>query len=165
MIGGKKMLTIGNKVFVPNYGAGIIENINFRKVEDTIYKFVDIKLTIDKICLSIPVSRIDAYRVREIVTNEQLDMCLQVIKTEHLNIEKKWTKRYRVNNDKIYTGVLEKECEVLRDLYYLKRSGIMPPGEQKILSKVEGLIASETMLVLDISLEESLKLIRDLGLQ
>lgn len=158
------MLTIGNKIFVPNYGAGIVENIDFRKVYDTIYKFVDITLMIDKINLSIPVSRLEAYRIRDIVTKEHLDKCIKIIKEVPIKIEKKWTKRYRENNEKINSGILEKECEVLRDLYYLKRNKIMPPGEQKILSKVEGMIASETMLVLDISLEEAFKNIRELGL-
>lgn len=159
------MLTIGNKVFVPSYGAGIIGNIEFRKVYDTVYKFVDVTLMIDKISLSIPVSRIEAYRMREIVTKEHFDECIKIIREEPKKIEKKWTRRYRENNDKIYSGRLEKECQVLRDLYYLKRNGIMPPGEQKILSKVEALVGSEAMLVLDISLEEAYKFIRDLGLQ
>lgn len=159
------MLNIGSKIFLPNYGAGTVKNIEFRKVYDTIYKFVDVTLMVDNICLSIPVSRMEAYRMREIVTKEKLEECLKIIKREPVKIEKKWSKRYRENNDKIYVGDLEKECEVLRDLYYLKRKGIMPPGEQKILTKAESLVSSEIMLVLDITLEEALKIVRDLGNQ
>lgn len=157
------MLSVGNKVFIPNYGAGVVENVEFRKVFDTIYKFVDIKLMIDKMNLSIPVSRVEAYRVREIVTGDEVVKCLSKIPDTPERLEKKWGKRYRANNDKLYSGLFEKECEVLRDLYYLKREGIMPPGEQKILDKAEDLVASELMLVKDISLEDAYKLIRDLG--
>ncbi|MCM8711751.1 transcriptional regulator [Clostridium sp. SYSU_GA19001] len=157
------MLTVGNKVFVPNYGAGIIKNIEFRKVYDTIYKFVDVILMIDNICLSIPINRIEAYRIREIITKDKLEECLKIINQQPYNIENKWNKRYRENNEKIYTGKFDIECEVLRDLYYLKRKGIMPLGEQKILTKVESLVSSEIMLVLDISFNEAFKIISDLG--
>lgn len=156
------MLSIGNKLFVPNYGAGIVDYVEFRKVYDTIYKFVDIKLMIDNISLSIPISRVEAYRVREIVTKDKAMECLEIIKSKPSKIEKKWNKRYRGNNKKIYSGELEKECEVIRDLYYLKTNGIMPPGEQKILTKAEDIVASEIMLVLDISLEDAYKIIRQL---
>lgn len=157
------MLSIGNKVFIPNYGAGIVENVEFRKVYDTIYKFVDVTLMIDNMNLSIPFGRVEAYRMRDIVSKEKLQEALEIIKEEPKKIEKKWGKRYRENNDKIYAGETFKECEVLRDLYYLKRNNIMPPGEQKILDKAEAIVASEVMLVLNISLQEALDIIRELG--
>ncbi len=156
------MLSVGSKIFVPSYGAGIVSTVEFRKVYDTIYKFVDVTMMIDNISLSIPVSRIEAYRVREIVTKDRLEKCLYIISLECDKIEKKWNKRYRQNNDKIYNGTLEGECEVLRDLYHLRKKGLMPPGEQKILDKAEALIASETMLVLDITLKEAYEIIRNL---
>jgi len=159
---GINMLSVGNKVFIPNYGAGIVENVEFRKVYDTIYKFLDIKLMIDKINLSIPFSRVEAYRIREIVTTERLQECFGIIKEKPIKLEKKWSKRYRENNDKLYSGSLDKECEVLRDLYYLKREGIMPPGEQKILSKAEDLVSSEAMLVLGMEIEKIYDTIRNL---
>lgn len=160
---GIVMLSIGNKIFIPNYGAGIIKDIDFRKVFDTVYKTVSVTLVIDNMSLLIPVSRIEAYRAREIITKEELKRCLDSITQTPSEIERKWGKRYRENNDKIYSGIFEKECEVLRDLYYLKRKGIMPPGEQKILDKTEKFISSEIMLVLDISFEEALEIIRKLG--
>lgn len=153
------MLSVGNKVFIPNYGAGTIKSLEFRKVYDTVYKCVDVTLTIDNMCLLIPVSRIEAYRMREVVTKDALQECLSLLGTKPEKIEKKWTKRYRENNDKIYTGDLRKECEVVRDLYFLKNKGIMPPGEQKIFDKALALVASEAMLVLDITLKEAYEII------
>ncbi|SKA77891.1 transcriptional regulator, CarD family [Clostridium sp. USBA 49] len=156
------MLTNGDKIFVPNYGAGIIKNIELKNIYNTVCEFVYIELVINEISLSIPINRIKNYKIREIVTKEQLYNCINIIKEEPKKIEKKWSKRYRNNNDKISTGILEKECEVLRDLYYLKSKGIMPLGEEKILNKAEELVGSEIMLVLDISLNEALKIIRNL---
>lgn len=157
------MLSVGNKVFIPNYGAGVIKTIEFKKVYDTVYKCVDVTLTIDNMCLLIPVSRIEAYRMREVISKEIIEECFSILQKEPEKIEKKWTKRYRANNEKLYTGDIKKECEVIRDLYYLRKKGIMPPGEQKILDKAEVLVASETMLVLDITLEEAFKLVRECG--
>jgi CarD family transcriptional regulator len=75
---GIVMLSIGNKIFIPNYGAGIIKDIDFRKVFDTVYKTVIVTLVIDNMSLIIPVSRIEAYRVREIITKEELKRYLDI---------------------------------------------------------------------------------------
>lgn len=157
------MLSVGSKIFIPNYGAGIVENVEFRKVYDIIYKFVDVKLMIDNMCLSIPISRMESYRIREIVTDKKLYECFEIIKLTPPKSEKKWSVRYRENNEKLYSGCLDKACEVLRDLYFLKREGIMPPGEQKILNKAEDMVASEAMLVLNLCIEEAYQIIRELS--
>ena len=53
-------------------------------------------------------------------------------------------------------------CQVIRDLYYLKKENMLPPGEAKILERVEGMVASEIMLVYRLDMEEALCKIRNL---
>ena len=77
-------------------------------------------------------------------------------------IESNWNNRYRNNKKKIQSGNTEKMCQVIRDLYYLKKEEILPPGEEKILERVEGMVASEIMLVLGLDMEEALCKIRNL---
>ena len=43
-----------------------------------------------------------------------------------MTIEKVWTKRYRYNNEKISNGNILGICEVVRDLYYLKKNNLLP---------------------------------------
>ena len=149
------MLSVGNKVFLPNYGAGVIDRIEEKKINDEIRVCIGISLLLDSMYLFIPSSKLADYRIREVLNIDNLLKCLKIIKETPTNIEKKWSKRYRENNEKISSGDFNKFCEVLRDLYYLKINGLLPPGEQKILDKTEKMVESEMSLVFNINMEES----------
>ncbi|MBC8061856.1 MAG: BadM/Rrf2 family transcriptional regulator, partial [Clostridiaceae bacterium] len=70
-------------------------------------------------------------------------------------LEMNWNKRYRKNNNKILSGRTIDMCEVLRDLYFLQEEEELPAGEEKILEKVKHLLASEIMLLYEISINEA----------
>ena len=147
------MLNVGDKVFVPNYGAGYIDKIETRKVQDELISYINITILTDNIFLYIPITRLGDYNIRYISDKIHMENALEIIKEEPLLIEKKWGQRYRRNNEKISSGDVVKLCEVLRDLFYLKRKEIIPPGEKKILEKAIGMLKGEVSLVFDISLE------------
>ncbi|MBV7274486.1 CarD family transcriptional regulator [Clostridium thailandense] len=157
------MLNYGLKVFVPNYGAGIMTTLEDNKDYDIDKKYISISFLLNDIDLYIPEDKVSCYRIRNVVNQKEMDYAMNIVRDEPIDIEKKWGKRYRMNNDKIKTGNLYKMCEVVRDLYYLKHQGMLPPGEKKILSNAENMIASELALVLDINLEEAVYKIRNLG--
>lgn len=149
------MLSVGNKVFLPNYGAGIVDKVEEKKVCDMVRVYIGISLLLDKMYLFIPDTKLEAYKIRNIISIDEVNERLQIIKEEPIKIEKKWNKRYRANNEKIASGDFNKLCEVLRDLYFLKVKGLLPPGEQKILEKTEKMVESEISLVFNISMEEA----------
>lgn len=157
------MLNCGQKVFVPNYGAGIINDLEDKKNYDTNKKYISISFLLNDIDLFIPEDKIESYRIRNIVKKEELYIALNIISNKPTDIEKKWSKRYRLNNDKIRTGDIFKMCEIIRDLYYLKSQGMLPPGEKKILCNAEKMVASEIVLVLDITMDAALTKIRNLS--
>jgi CarD family transcriptional regulator len=147
------MLNVGDKVFVPSYGAGYIDKIETREIQGGVTSYTNISILTDNIYLYIPISRLDDYNIRLISDKTRMENALSIIKEEPLFIEKKWSQRYRKNNDKISSGDVVKLCEVLRDLFYLKRKEMIPPGEKKILEKAIEMLKGEVSLVFDISLE------------
>jgi CarD family transcriptional regulator len=152
----------GQKVFVPNYGAGIMSNINDDKKYDESKNYVSICFLLNNIDIYIPENELLKYKVRGVVSKEIAQRAIKIIKEDTTGIEKKWSKRYRENNDKIKSGDIFKICEVIRDLYYLKAKEMLPPGEKKILYSAEVMLASELTLVFDITMEESLYKFRSL---
>lgn len=151
------MESVGDKVFLPNYGGGIVERIEDKVICDKLYKYICITLLLDSMSLLIPEYKLKDYRIRDVVDKETMDKALSLISEEPTEIQKKWTKRYRQNNDKIHEGNILRECEVLRDLFSLKKRELMPPGEQKILDKALSMVVSEVMLVYDITYENALE--------
>jgi CarD family transcriptional regulator len=159
---GITMLNNGQKVFVPNYGAGILNDVMDNKKYDINKKYVSISFLLNDIELYIPENKLPDYKVRSVLDKEVMEEAFDIIKENPVGIEKKWGKRYRQNNDKIKSGNTFKICEVVRDLYYLKSQGALPLGEKKILYKAEMMLASEVSLVFDIITEEALIKVRQL---
>jgi CarD family transcriptional regulator len=162
---GIAMLNNGEKVFVPGYGAGILNYIQDNKSydEQNRNRYISISFLLDNIDLYIPIDKLLEYNVRNVINKEIMERAIKIIREYPEEIEKKWSKRYRKNNDKIREGNPFKQCEVIRDLYYLRSHGALPPGEKKILIKAENMLASEMMLVFNITMDEALEKIRNLG--
>lgn len=154
------MFKIMEKIFVPSYGAGTILNIEDKETTDGMKKFYVISLAADHMNLLLPESKLKDYRIRYISEENKVKQAISVIGEKPIFIEKKWNKRYRENSDKIASGEIRSECEVLRDLYYLKKIGNMPPGEMRILEKAENMVVSEIMLCMDISIDDAFQLVR-----
>jgi hypothetical protein len=55
------MLKIGDKIFIPVYGAGIVLSVEDRKVCDKVQKYIGISLLLDNMNMLIPEFKIDSY--------------------------------------------------------------------------------------------------------
>jgi len=156
------MLNIGQKIFIAEYGAGYIQDIDIEKHSKIDYKYVNIYLLLDNMNFMIPIDKIDNHKIRNILNKIELEKILKTISNSSKSIESNWNNRYRSNKKKIQSGDCSKLCEVIKDLYYLKKNNILPPGEVKTLERVEGMVASEIMLALGLNMEQSLSKIRNL---
>ena len=150
------MLNIGEKIFIAGYGAGYIQDMDDRELSGIMCEYVNIYLLLDNMNFMIPIKRIGNYKIRKALNKIELEKVLNTISNEADNIEGNWNNRYRISKKKIQSGNTLKMCQVIRDLYHLKKEGMIPPGELKILERVEGMVASEIMLVLELSMQESL---------
>ncbi|MBK5242869.1 CarD family transcriptional regulator [Clostridium sp.] len=156
------MLNIGEKIFVADYGAGYIQDIDSGKLSHIKCKYINIYLLLDDMNFMIPLDNIQNYMIRDLLNEISLEKTLRTIESDCDVIESNWNNRYRSNKKKIQSGNTLKMCEVIRDLYFLKKKDMLPPGEEKILERVEGMVASEIMLVLGMNMEEALHKIRNL---
>ena len=156
------MINIGEKVFIADYGAGYVQDIDSNELYFIKDKYVNIYLLLDNMNFMIPIDKIENYNIRNILNEVELETILRTISSRSDYIESNWNNRYRINKKKIQSGNTLKMCQVIRDLYYLKKENMLPPGEAKILERVEGMVASEVMLVFGINMEEALCKIRNI---
>jgi CarD family transcriptional regulator len=149
------VINIGDKIFIPNYGAGVVLDIGLRSFQEVQKQYVIIYLIVDDMDLSIPVERIETYKIRPIENKIDFEQALKILEQTVDKLELNWNKRYRKNSNKILSGKVNEMCEVLRDLYFLQEKEELPAGEEKILEKVKHLLASEIMLLYGISINEA----------
>ena len=156
------MLNVGEKVFIADYGAGYVQDIDNSELYFIKDKYVNIYLLLDNMNFMIPLEKIENYNIRNILDKIELETILSTISSGSDFIESNWNNRYRINKKKIQSGNTLEMCQVIRDLYYLKKENMLPPGEAKILEKVEGMVASEIMLAFGLNMEQALCKIRNL---
>ena len=156
------MLNIGERVFIADYGAGCVQDIDSSELRFIKDNYINIYLLLDNMNLMIPIDKIQNYKIRGILSEVELQTTLFTIASRSDYIESNWNNRYRINKKKIQSGNTLKMCQVIRDLYCLKRENMLPPGEAKILERVEGLVASEIMLVFTLDMDSALCKIRNL---
>jgi len=149
------VINIGDKIFIPNYGAGVVLDIGLRSFQENEKQYVIIYLIVDDMDLLIPVDRIETYKIRSIVNKLDFERALNILGQVTDKLEQNWNKRYRKNSSKIFSGKVDDMCEVLRDLYFLQKKEELPAGEEKILEKVKHLLASEIMLLYGVSINEA----------
>lgn len=149
------MLNIGEKIFIPNYGAGVVLDIDKRNFTGSEKEYIIIYLIVDDMDLLIPIEKINSYKIRPILNISDMEQAMNIINQVPIKIEMNWNKRYRKNRNKIGSGNINDMCEVLRDIYYLKEKEELPVGEEKIFEKTMHLIVSEIMLVFSINVDEA----------
>lgn len=149
------MLKIGDKIFMAQFGSGIVKEIKKMFFGIREEEYIKIFLFFDEMDLYVPSSRIDNYKIREILSKEEMVKCLNIISEKPEYIEKNWNRRYRINRKKINSINMYNICEVMRDLYYLKENFLLPQGEEKALDRVMGLVTSEVMLAFTLSKKDA----------
>ncbi len=153
------MYKIGDRVFYPLHGAGIIETIEEREILGKKHKYYIFRIVVGDIKIMIPIDNIDNLGIRGIISEYELEEVLKVLSKDPTNMEKKWSKRYRENEAKIKGGNMLEIAEVVRNLINLDRLKKLSHGEGKILQTAKTILMSEIMLIKGINMEEAEKVI------
>lgn len=109
----------------------------------------------------IPVDNIEEIGIREIITNDDLEKVLDVLKGDKTKMPQNWNRRYRLNMEKIKSGDIFEIAAVVRNLMLRDAEKALSTGERKMLNSAKQMLISEIVLVVDSNQEETEKLIND----
>ena len=131
----------GDIVVYPRHGCCKV--IGTENRNDTVYiKLETISELNNDLTIMIPVKNLDMIGVRDVISPEKADEILELFKTEKAEEKKmNWSKRFKANQEKIYSGDLEQIAEVVRDLS--RKDADMANGEKKILSQAKDILYTE----------------------
>ncbi|CCC57815.1 CarD family transcriptional regulator [Caloramator australicus] len=88
------MFEIGDKVFVKNFGGGVITNIQEKNVNGIRKKYYEIKLVIDNICIYLPID--EKNKIRGVIERSKLEDCLKILKEFKGDLPNKCIDRYKL---------------------------------------------------------------------
>ncbi|MBQ1374567.1 MAG: CarD family transcriptional regulator [Aeriscardovia sp.] len=131
----------GDIVVYPRHGCCKV--IGTENRNDTVYiKLETISELNNDLTIMIPVKNLEMIGVRNVISPEKADEILELFKTEKVEEKKmNWSKRFKANQEKIYSGDLEQIAEVVRDLS--RKDADMANGEKKILSQAKDILYTE----------------------
>ncbi|MEG0291175.1 MAG: CarD family transcriptional regulator [Anaerovoracaceae bacterium] len=153
------MYNIGDKIVYPMHGAGVIEEIETKKIlgEDRQYYILNVPYGDMKIM--IPVEKSDEIGVRGILSKEEIQKVFEVLRQDSTEMSNNWNRRNRENMDKLKTGDVFEIAEVIRNLVRTERLKSLSTGEKKLLSTAMQILVSELILVNNITIDEAKDLI------
>jgi|SRR5690554_594592 len=140
------MFNIGDRVVYPMHGAGVIEGIEEKDLGGNVEEYYIIKLTMGEMKVMIPVSNVDLVGIREVISEDEVDKVLEVLKGENTIMSSNWNRRYRANMEKIKSGSIFEVAEVVRNLSLRDREKGLSTGERKMLENARQILLSELVL-------------------
>ena len=153
------MYKIGDKIVYPMHGAGIIEQIEQKVILGERREYYVLRVPCGDMKIMIPVDKSDDIGVRSVISAQEMDEVLSILRGESTEMSANWNRRYRENTDKLKTGDAREVAEVLRNLLRTDREKTLSTGEKKMLSSARQILVSEMILASDLDPVEADKLI------
>ena len=142
----------GDIVVYPRHGCCRV--IGTENRDDTIYmELRTISELSNDLTIMVPMEDLDRIGVRKVIPPEEADRILELLKTEKGEERKmNWSKRFKANQEKIYSGDLAKVAEVIRDLS--RKDADMANGEKKILAQARDILYTEIAVSKNLNKDE-----------
>ncbi len=139
------MFKVGDKVFYPMHGAGIIKSIDEKEISGNKVSYYTISLP-NEIKVMIPLENTDAVGLREIINEDEANKVLGILESEITEMPENWNKRYNENRDRLKTGDIYEIADIYRNLSLRNREKNLSTGEKKMLLNAKQVLISELSL-------------------
>lgn len=154
------MFQIGDKVFYPMYGAGIIEAIEEREIQGKTQEYCVIAIPLSKMDVMIPVKVISKSRIRSITSRKAMTDILFDFHNEVSDCALSWKERLKKNAEKMKTGEMQDTAEVVRDLLHHKKEKALNSSEKQMLDYAQKILISELIMIKGITENEAADLLK-----
>lgn len=151
IIGVMGMLYIGEKIFYPSFGAGVILNIEEKELYGDINKYYVIKLS-NGLTTMVPVKSIKAKRIRKCIDRLECINMIKSFKSLSVDMPKKWLDKTKFYTRIMKEGDIKKMCALFNILSDIKVEKGISNTEEKLLEDILQMICEEISSVLDIDI-------------
>ncbi|WEG14934.1 CarD family transcriptional regulator [Pullulanibacillus sp. KACC 23026] len=128
-------------------GAGKIKAIEDKEISGEKQRYYIIKMSISKMDLMIPEKKLSSSGIRPITELKALNSIITIVQQEESDNSLVWKQRYKVNMEKMKTGNLKEEAEVVRDLMSMQKEKALNGSEKKLLDNARDFLISELNLI------------------
>ena len=149
------MFQIGDKVVHPMYGAGVVESIVRKTVDNVARDYYILQLPNRSMVVMVPTENCEEIGVRPVVDQEQADRVLAAIPAIQVEMTANWNHRYRENMERMKSGDLFEVARVIKGLTIRDQDRGLSTGERKMLHSAKQILISEIVLSKSVSYESA----------
>ena len=155
------MYNIGDKIFYPMHGAGVVEAIDEKNVFGKVMTYYCLKMPVGEMNLMIPVDNIEQTGLRDVITREEAMGIIGKMPGLEVPVCENWNKRYRDNLVLLKSGDILEVAQVVKMLLLRERERSLSTGERKMLMSAKNILISEIVLAAGMEKEEAELLIEE----
>lgn len=119
------MFHIGDKIFYPIHGAGVIEAIVEKEFLGEKQPYFVLDMLLRELQIMVPLHKMDDLNIRPIVEEHTLEAAFVALNEGEPDLSVTAAQRHRINMEKIKRGDIYEEAEVIRDLTWISRTKVL----------------------------------------
>ena len=141
-------------VVYPMYGICKVIEISESRVGDHSVECYTLYCESENITVKVPVSRVEDYKIREIISLSDADSFLELLQCKSEDIENNWKVRSQINEEKLKSGEIRDTIEVARTLFTRNQLKELSASEKRLYEKAYLFIVHELSIALSKELDE-----------
>lgn len=153
------LFQVDDKVFYPMHGAGVIKAIEDKEIQGEVKEYCIISIPISNMDVMIPLENLEKVGIRKLVANDELDDILHDYHNVAPDLSLAWRERFNLNMEKMKTGNMQKNAEVVRELLHRNKEKALNASEKQMLNDAKKILVSELTLIKGISENQALELL------
>lgn len=141
------LFKIGDNVFYPLHGVGVIESIETHSVLGVESSYYILRFSGGRMTAMVPVETSEEIGLRPVITAEEYERIMEYLETtEGESDYDNWNQRYRENMDKLKSGNIFQAADVVLSLRKREKAkGGLSSGEKKMLITARQVLLGELM--------------------
>ena len=142
-------MQIGDKVFYPMHGAGVISGVESCEVLGENKEYFVLKMPMGNLKVMIPQDNVENLGLREIISRDQVEDIRTVLKDKPERVLGSWNKRFHAILERMKKGDILDVAAVMRNLSLQDRHRKISSGERRLMDLARQMLVSELVYACD----------------
>ncbi|MFF0827237.1 CarD family transcriptional regulator [Brevibacillus sp. NPDC003359] len=154
------MFQVGDKVFYPMHGAGVIEAMEDKEFLGEKHLYYVLNMLLKELNIMVPVEKMSALGIRKVVEADILENVLAAIREGKRDTTLNAAQRYKLHTEKMKSGDIYEQSEVIRDLVSMSKEKVLGTSDKMMLDTAQQLLISEIELVKGVDTEQATEMLK-----
>lgn len=149
----------GDTVVHPEHGAAIVEDVAKRDFMGETRTYLKLNVVHGDLILRVPVESIGEVGLRPPISKNKVKEVIKVLKEDESSQASNWSRRFKLNIEKLRSGDIFEVAEVVRNLSIRDREKGLSAGEKRMVVKARQILISELMFSSNVTEEKATEMV------